>query len=84
MEMVQKHLEDHRTFLNQCYEKGKFLISGRQVPSEEGGIIIAKVDSKEELTLLLQEDPFYKKEIADFKIIEFTPTKYLQIFQDIV
>ena len=73
----------HLDFLETYYKSGKFIVSGRQTPPE-GGIIIANNVTKEELESILKEDPFYKNELADFKILEFTPAKYAEEFEKFV
>jgi hypothetical protein len=45
---------------------------GRQNPPV-GGVIIAKTKSREEFQNILDNDPFTKAGVAEYKIIEFTP-----------
>lgn len=60
----------HMAFLKQQYAAGKFLISGRKIP-RDGGIILALGESRDEIELLVKDDPFVKRGLADFRIIEF-------------
>lgn len=74
LEEVEKHLEAHIVFLNQQYEEGNFLMSGRKVP-RTGGIILTKKMEKNELLKIIEKDPFYSHQLANYEIIEFMPTK---------
>ena len=64
----------HLDFLNTYYAANVFIISGPQVP-RNGGIIVAKCDSKESLQEILAKDPFAAHDLASYEIIEFSPTK---------
>lgn len=71
---VEKHLQPHRDFLKQCYETGKFLASGPKNP-RTGGIIIG-LTCKAEAEALIQQDPFYQQQVAEFTITEFNPVMH--------
>ncbi len=73
LESVDRLVGEHRQFLERHYANGNFLLSGRKEP-RTGGIILAKAKSKTEVELILQEDPFYLEEVADYTVIEFIPT----------
>jgi len=70
LEEVDRHLSAHVEFLNKNYEKGIFLVSGRKVP-RTGGVIIARVGSRQELERVLSEDPFNIAGVAEYDITEF-------------
>ncbi|WP_297392114.1 YciI family protein [Acidiferrobacter sp.] len=72
---VDKYLQEHRKFLDKHYAAGHFLASGAQVP-RIGGVILAKSVSREELDVVLNEDPFYREDLATYQVIEFSPAKY--------
>lgn len=72
---VDKYLQEHRKFLDKHYAAGHFLASGAQVP-RIGGVILAKNLSREELDVVLNEDPFYREQLATYQVIEFSPAKY--------
>lgn len=61
-------------FLNEQYELGHFIASGRKVP-RTGGIILSNVKSKSELEEIIEKDPFKKNELADYELTEFVPSK---------
>lgn len=73
-EIIDQHLQEHVEFLNRQYEQGNFIASGRKVP-RTGGIIIAKMESKELLMDVLRQDPFHKHELANYEVTEFIPSK---------
>ena len=70
---VNAYLGDHRTYLEKYYKLGRFIISGPREP-RTGGIILVDVDSREQLNDIISEDPFFKAGVAEYEIIEFTPT----------
>ena len=76
---VEKHLEAHRAYLDKHYTSGHFVASGAQVP-RKGGVILCKAGSKEEILDIIAQDPFHEHRIADYQIIEFTPTKFSEAF----
>ena len=65
IEEVDAVLAEHRAYLQQKYESGHMIASGSQVP-RTGGLIICNAAS-------LANDPFYKKGIASYNVIEFNP-----------
>lgn len=60
----------HVIFLKKYYASGNFLVSGRQIP-RDGGIILAVGKSRRQIEAIIEEDPFYEHDLADFRIIEF-------------
>lgn len=77
---IEKHLSAHKLFLDEQYATGKFIFSGPQNP-RIGGVILAKDCDKIQLDTILAKDPFFTNQIAEYEIIEFTPTKYLAAFE---
>ena len=71
---IDKYLEEHIEFLNEQYELGNFLASGRKVP-RGGGIILSNVTSKTELKAIIEKDPLKKNELANYELTEFVPSK---------
>ena len=67
---IDAHMGAHVAFLNKYYASGHFLVSGRKIP-RDGGIILAVGKSREEIERIIQEDPFHKHSLADFRIIQF-------------
>ncbi len=67
---VEPHLQAHMDFVNEQYENGNFLASGKKVP-RTGGVILSGVESRETLSSLMEQDPFIQHGVADFEITEF-------------
>lgn len=67
---IDAEMRAHMSFLKRHYATGTFLISGRKVP-RDGGIILAVGKSRDEIEAIMQEDPFCKNGLAEFKVIEF-------------
>jgi uncharacterized protein YciI len=67
---IDAHMTAHVRFLKKYYADGTFLVSGRKIP-REGGIILAAGKTRQQIEALIQEDPFHKHGLADFRIIEF-------------
>ncbi|MCB0541222.1 MAG: GTP cyclohydrolase [Lewinellaceae bacterium] len=74
LEKVDQFLNEHIDFLNEQYELGNFVISGRKVP-RTGGIILSKIDSRAELEKIIGKDPFKINDLADYELTEFIPSK---------
>jgi uncharacterized protein YciI len=67
---IDASMAAHVIFLKKYYAAGNFLISGRKIP-RDGGIIVAVGKSREQIEVIIREDPFYARGLADFRIIEF-------------
>ena len=67
---IDASMAAHVKFLNKYYAAGNFLISGRKIP-RDGGIILAVGESRQHIDVIIREDPFYERGLADFRIIEF-------------
>jgi uncharacterized protein YciI len=67
---IDAHMRSHVAFLEKYYASGHFLVSGRKIP-RDGGIILAVGKTREEIEAILQEDPFRRHGLADFRVIEF-------------
>ena len=82
LDEVNRFLDAHISFLERYYSQGIFFASGPKYP-RDGGIILALGD-KEAISELMHSDPFYQQEIADYKITQFEPSKYSQLFEKII
>ena len=67
---IDAHMAAHVKFLKKYYAAGNFLVSGRKVP-RDGGIIVAVGKSRQQIQAIVEEDPFSRRGLADFRIIEF-------------
>jgi uncharacterized protein YciI len=70
LKAIDAHMAAHVVFLKKYYASGNFLVSGRKIP-RDGGIILAVGRNRQQIETIVKEDPFYKHELADFRIIEF-------------
>ena len=77
LEEVDRHLQAHRDYLAEHYAAGDFIASGPQTP-RVGGVIMMKVDNREEANSIIAQDPFNINGIADYQIVEFTPTMFCE------
>lgn len=73
LEEVDRFLQAHREYLAEHYAAGDFIASGPQTP-RIGGVIMMKAESRETVNAIIAEDPFHINGIADYQIVEFTPT----------
>ena len=67
---IDAHMKAHMRFLREQYAAGRFLVSGRKIP-RDGGIIIARGESREEIERIARTDPFVTQGLADVRVIEF-------------
>ncbi|MEL6732255.1 MAG: YciI family protein [Bacteroidota bacterium] len=82
LEKVDAHLEAHVEYLKKQYANQTFIASGRKVP-RTGGVILSKVESKEALLKVLDEDPFKVHGLADYRIVEFVPSMTSSDFENL-
>lgn len=72
IEDVERHLEEHRSFLKTYYDAGIFHMSGPLVP-RTGGLILCGGNSRAEIEVIIADDPFHREGIAAHQILEFIP-----------
>ena len=73
---VDRFLAAHRKYLANHYADGDIIASGPQNP-RVGGVIMMKAESREAVDAIIAEDPFHINGIADYQIVEFTPTMFI-------
>ena len=72
----------HRQFLQQGYDRGRFLLSGPSIPPKRG-ILIARAESLEELNEFLADEPYCRAKVMRFsRITEFDPVQHQPILND--
>lgn len=81
LEAVDALIPAHREFLQEMYQAGTFLLSGRTEP-RDGGVILASASSMKDLELVLARDPF--QDVASYTIIEFFPSMAAPALQSLV
>lgn len=72
---VDRFLAAHREYLVAHYAAGDFITSGPQT-SRIGGVIMIKADDRTVVDAIIAQDPFNINSIADYQIVEFTPTMF--------
>lgn len=72
---VDRLLAAHREYLAEHYAAGDFITSGPQTP-RVGGVIMIKADNRAMVDAIIAKDPFNINSIADYQIVEFTPTMF--------
>lgn len=70
VEAVDALLEPHVAWLRANHAAGHFLGWGRKVP-REGGIILARGESREAVAALAATDPFVAGGVAEVDVIEW-------------
>lgn len=75
LEEVDGFLQAHREYLAEHYVAGDFIASGPQTP-RVGGVIMIKADNRTIVDAIIAKDPFNINGIADYQIVEFTPTMF--------
>ena len=75
LEEVDRFLQAHRDYLAEHYAAGDFIASGPQTP-RVGGVIMIKAESRTAVDAIIAKDPFNINGIADYQIVEFTPTMF--------
>ena len=78
---IDASMAAHVRFLTKYYAAGNFLISGRKIP-RDGGIIVAAGTSRQQIEVIIREDPFYARGLADFRIIEFRASQRADDIQE--
>lgn len=71
----------HREFLEKGYSEGIVLFSGPQVP-RNGGLIVAKGKSADEMKKFFSKDPYQKEKAAEYQFIEFEPVHYQKFMEE--
>ncbi len=75
LEEVDRFLQAHRDYLARHYAAGDFIASGPQTP-RVGGVIMIKAENRAAVDAIIAQDPFNINGIADYHIVEFTPTMF--------
>lgn len=72
---VDRFLAAHREYLSKHYAAGDFIASGPQTP-RIGGVIMMKAADHAAVNAIIAQDPFNINDIADYQIVDFTPTMF--------
>ncbi|MEV0171592.1 YciI family protein [Streptomyces sp. NPDC050803] len=74
LDAVDALLPAHVSWLDQQYEKGYFLASGRKNP-RDGGVILAVAKDRAEIERVTTGDPFVTAGVCAYRVTEFAATK---------
>ena len=77
---VDRLMKEHMRFLQEQYDAGIFVASGRRVP-RTGGVILARGTDKQSLEAIMAHDPFVREGAAIFEVIEFNASQTLAGFK---
>ena len=67
---VDALMREHVVWLQEQYDAGRFLVSGRQIP-RTGGVVLARGDDRDEIEALAASDPFVLGGVATCDVIQF-------------
>ncbi|MEV6087043.1 YciI family protein [Streptomyces parvulus] len=74
LEAVDAVLPDHVAWLDELYERGVFLASGRKEP-RDGGVIVAVAGDRARMEEIAAGDPFVRAGVCEYRVTEFAATK---------
>jgi uncharacterized protein YciI len=83
LDVVELFVGSHRAYLDEAYKKDYLIASGPQVP-RTGGVLLSQLKDRHQLQQVLDNDPFVLNDIVDYQMIEFTPVKFHQEFQNFI
>ena len=75
LDEINHFLVPHSAWVQQHYESGRFLVSGRREPPI-GGIIVARASSEQELREILTADPIQQMGLVEYDIFAFDATDF--------
>lgn len=74
-------VDEHRSFLDSGYKNNFLLCSGPKNP-KNGGVVIARANSEEEIRKFFENDPYHTNDVAEHTFIEFSPVKFQEFLKD--
>ena len=75
LDEIDRHMPEHVAYLRQCYAASVFVASGRREP-RDGGVILARGVTREQLEGILDLDPFVVAGVATYEVIEFRTSQH--------
>jgi uncharacterized protein YciI len=70
---IDAMMEEHRVWIDEHRDSGRFLIFGRRVP-REGGFILAADGDRAEIERIAASDPFAIAGLASYDVLEVHPS----------
>jgi uncharacterized protein YciI len=80
IEEVDALMRRHVAWLNDHYDAGRFVVSGRQIP-RTGGVIVARGDDREEMEAVAASDPFVTGGVATVEVVQFRASQTARGFE---
>ncbi len=80
---VNQYKTAHKIFLEEQVKQGNFITSGVRTPNT-GEVVLSCLDDIESIHTVLNNDPFYKKRIGHYEIIEFIPEMSCSQFEEFI
>jgi len=74
LDRIDAAMKKHVAFLDKHFDRGDFLVAGRQVP-RTGGIIIARGKDRRTVERIMNQDPLVKGKMAGVDIVEFVASR---------
>ncbi|WP_053849164.1 YciI family protein [Streptomyces sp. NRRL B-24085] len=74
LDAVDAVLAAHVAWLEEQYQRGVFLASGRKNP-RDGGVIIAVAEDRARIEEIAAGDPFVTAGVCAYRVVEFAATK---------
>lgn len=72
LERIQQTVDRHRAYLRELKAAGKLVCSGPFVPREGGGLLL-RIDSADEIQPLLAKDPYHLEGLVSDTIYVWDP-----------
>jgi uncharacterized protein YciI len=73
-EEVDALREAHLEWVEEHFEAGVFVISGRK-NTRDGGVILAVGDDRDRIEAVVASDPYVQEEVCAYRIIPFTAAR---------
>lgn len=76
---VEQCIEEHNALLEKLTTQNKLIFSGRKNP-RTGGVIVVYNLTRKQVDEIIEQDPFYRNEIASYEVVEVIARKYAEQF----
>ncbi|MER5969037.1 YciI family protein [Streptomyces sp. NPDC002055] len=82
LDEIDALLPAHREWLNEQYEAGVFVVSGRKNP-RDGGLIIAVGEDRDRIEAVVASDPFVQEEVCAYRVTEVVVTQVAPGYEEL-
>ena len=80
LDEVDALMRAHVAWLNEHYDAGRFVVSGRTIP-RTGGVIVARGDDRDEIERIVAGDPFVSNGVATCEVVQFRASQTADGFE---